>query len=169
MDAAARGEQLRQAVKQALKPRADVDEDERGVGGDESVSEALSKEVFSTYTCRTITHPASHPHPGDIAEATSLRYFDQEVPKPKFIYAAQPRLGLQFGRAGQAARDTRWPAQAHVFCVLKPMSVYVQSVIACFVLVREAREAQTIGRGRAVLCLSASIPYARCLHRLERA
>ena len=37
------------------------------------VLQALSKDVFSTYVCRTIKHPESRPHPGDIAEATSLR------------------------------------------------------------------------------------------------
>ena len=37
------------------------------------VLQALSKDVFTTYVCRTIKHPESRPHPGDIAEATSLR------------------------------------------------------------------------------------------------
>ncbi|KAK9833324.1 hypothetical protein WJX81_006479 [Elliptochloris bilobata] len=47
-----------------------VDDEERGL--DDSVPEALSKDVFSTYVCRTIKQPQSRPHPGDIAEATSL-------------------------------------------------------------------------------------------------
>ena len=49
-----------------------VAQDERGVGGDESFSESLSKDVFSTYKCRSIQHGIEHP--GDIAEASGLRY-----------------------------------------------------------------------------------------------
>jgi hypothetical protein len=49
-----------------------VAQDERGVGGDESFSESLSKDVFSTYKCRSIKHGIEHP--GDIAEASGLRY-----------------------------------------------------------------------------------------------
>lgn len=40
-----------EALKAVFKPEPQ-NEDESGVGGDESVSEALSKEVFSTYVCR---------------------------------------------------------------------------------------------------------------------
>lgn len=48
-----------------------VAQDERGVGGDESFSESLSKDVFSTYKCRSIQRGIEHP--GDIAEASGLR------------------------------------------------------------------------------------------------
>ncbi len=46
-------------------------DDVTGVGGDESVSEALSKNVFSSYVCTSVKNGV--PHPGDIAEPTSLR------------------------------------------------------------------------------------------------
>jgi hypothetical protein len=46
-------------------------DDVTGVGGDESVSEALSKNVFSSYVCTSVRNGV--PHPGDIAEPTSLR------------------------------------------------------------------------------------------------
>lgn len=38
-------------------------DDERGVGGDESVSEALSKNIFSSYTtsCTAIDRGIAHP------------------------------------------------------------------------------------------------------------
>jgi hypothetical protein len=47
-------------------------QDERGVGGDESFSESLSKDVFATYQCRSVRRGIEHP--GDIAEASGLRY-----------------------------------------------------------------------------------------------
>jgi hypothetical protein len=62
-----------------------VAQDERGVGGDESFSESLSKDVFSTYKCRSIKHGIEHP--GDIAEASGLRY---EPLSPSKVHA----LGL---------------------------------------------------------------------------
>ena len=93
------GNQALQALKEVLKQPAQ-NEDERGVGGDESVSEALSKEVFAEYECRSLPCPCKPssprqlhaqrscaeiqilfpnrtidrgvPHPGDIAEAASL-------------------------------------------------------------------------------------------------
>lgn len=40
-----------EALKAVYKPRTDK-EDESGVGGDESVSEALSKDIFTVYQCR---------------------------------------------------------------------------------------------------------------------
>ena len=46
-------------------------DDVTGVGGDESVSEALSQNVFSSYVCTSVQKGV--PHPGDIAEPTSLR------------------------------------------------------------------------------------------------
>lgn len=49
-----------EALKAVYKAKPE-NEDESGVGGDESVSEALSKEVFSNYVCRqgsTFTPPA---------------------------------------------------------------------------------------------------------------
>ena len=46
-------------------------DDVTGVGGDETVSEALSKNVFSSYVCTSVSRGV--PHPGDIAEPTSLR------------------------------------------------------------------------------------------------
>jgi hypothetical protein len=89
-----------EALKEVLKQPAQ-NEDERGVGGDESVSEALSKEIFAQYVCRRVLLPRHMqlpchrpccllyavyhipvflsrtidrgvPHPGDIAEAASL-------------------------------------------------------------------------------------------------
>jgi hypothetical protein len=42
-----------------------------GVGRDESVSEAFSKNVFSTFVCTSVKNGV--PHPGDNAEPTSLR------------------------------------------------------------------------------------------------
>ena len=74
MAADSRGKAIKDAIRKLRRADAPaVDDEERGVGGDESVSEALSKQVFSAYVCRTIKHPQSRPHPGDIAEATSLR------------------------------------------------------------------------------------------------
>ncbi len=46
-------------------------EDNRGVGGDESVSELLSRDIFSEYRSRSISRGCTHP--GAIAEAASLR------------------------------------------------------------------------------------------------
>lgn len=58
---------------QNLKAKAPHEADDvTGVGGDESVSEALSKNVFSSYVCTSVRNGV--PHPGDIAEPTSLRY-----------------------------------------------------------------------------------------------
>ena len=58
---------------QNLKAKAPHEADDvTGVGGDESVSEALSKNVFSSYVCTSVKNGV--PHPGDIAEPTSLRY-----------------------------------------------------------------------------------------------
>ncbi len=57
---------------QNLKAKAPHEADDvTGVGGDESVSEALSKNVFSSYVCTSVR--TGVPHPGDIAEPTSLR------------------------------------------------------------------------------------------------
>lgn len=56
-----------QAPTQAPPP---PNEDERGVGGDETFSESLSKDVFATYKCRSIQRGIEHP--GDIAEASGL-------------------------------------------------------------------------------------------------
>jgi hypothetical protein len=44
-------------------------------GEDESVSEQVSREVFTTYECRSINRGIVHP--GDIAEPSSLRYARQ--------------------------------------------------------------------------------------------
>lgn len=58
---------------QNLKAKAPHEADDvTGVGGDETVSEALSKNVFSSYVCTSVSRGV--PHPGDIAEPTSLRY-----------------------------------------------------------------------------------------------
>ncbi|KAK9814268.1 hypothetical protein WJX72_003136 [[Myrmecia] bisecta] len=76
MDAAAALESLKSLYKSQ-----ETSEDDRGVGGDESVSEALSKEVFSTYQCRSIGDRGV-PHPGSIAEATSL----SAIPLPVSTY-----------------------------------------------------------------------------------
>ena len=49
--------------------------DEQDVGGDESVSEALSKQVFSQYRASSKAIDRGVPHPGEAAvEATSLRW-----------------------------------------------------------------------------------------------
>lgn len=47
-----------EALKAVYKAKPE-NEDESGVGGDESVSEALSKEVFSNYVCRQGSTPTS--------------------------------------------------------------------------------------------------------------
>ena len=60
-------QQQEQQQQQQQLPR---DAGDQG-GGDESVSEALSKDVFSTYVCRSLQRGV--PHPGDIAEASGLR------------------------------------------------------------------------------------------------
>lgn len=57
-----------QQLQQQQQPRSAGDQ----AGEDESVSEALSKDVFSTYVCRSLQRGI--PHPGDIAEASGLRY-----------------------------------------------------------------------------------------------
>lgn len=58
---------------QNLKAKAPHEADDvTGVGGDETVSEALSKNVFSSYVCTSVSRGI--PHPGDIAEPTSLRF-----------------------------------------------------------------------------------------------
>lgn len=64
-------ENLKDKQAQTLKEQ----EDTSGVGGDETVSEALSKMVFSSYVCRSVAR--GKPHPGDIAEPTSLRLVQQ--------------------------------------------------------------------------------------------
>lgn len=57
---------------QNLKAKVPHEADDlTGVGGDETVSEALSKNVFSSYVCTSVNRGV--PHPGDIAEPTSLR------------------------------------------------------------------------------------------------
>ena len=64
--------QAKPAALQNLKAKAPHEADDvTGVGGDETVSEALSKNVFSSYICTSINRGV--PHPGDIAEPTSLR------------------------------------------------------------------------------------------------
>eukprot|EP00208_Stichococcus_sp_RCC1054_P000099 CAMPEP_0206143488 /NCGR_PEP_ID=MMETSP1473-20131121/20743_1 /ASSEMBLY_ACC=CAM_ASM_001109 /TAXON_ID=1461547 /ORGANISM="Stichococcus sp, Strain RCC1054" /LENGTH=921 /DNA_ID=CAMNT_0053538919 /DNA_START=201 /DNA_END=2963 /DNA_ORIENTATION=+ len=55
-----------QQLQQQQQPRSAGDQ----AGEDESVSEALSKDVFSTYVCRSLQRGI--PHPGDIAEASGL-------------------------------------------------------------------------------------------------
>ncbi|KAK9798140.1 hypothetical protein WJX73_007295 [Symbiochloris irregularis] len=61
-----------ETLKKTLAVPQSNPEDERGVGGDESVSEAVSKNVFASYkpSCSAIDRGIIHP--GDIAEATSL-------------------------------------------------------------------------------------------------
>lgn len=48
-DVRAKALEALKAVYAQPKPQQ---EEERGVGGDETVSEALSKEIFSQYVCR---------------------------------------------------------------------------------------------------------------------
>ena len=62
----------------ALKALQDVPatEDDRTVGGDESVSEALSKQVFTSFKSSSRAIDRGLPHPGETAvEATSLGAF----------------------------------------------------------------------------------------------
>ena len=42
-------------------------------GAEESVSEAVSTEVFRSYVCSSIPEDRGRDHPGEIAEAGSLR------------------------------------------------------------------------------------------------
>ena len=65
----------RQAALQNLATgQAATGDDDRTVGGDETVSEALSKEVFSQYKASSQAIDRGIPHPGEAAvEATSLR------------------------------------------------------------------------------------------------
>jgi hypothetical protein len=56
------------------KATASADAMAAAAGGEElheSVSESVSKEVFSSYVCRSIDR--GREHPGDISEAASLR------------------------------------------------------------------------------------------------
>jgi hypothetical protein len=62
---------VQQSVQSAQSKVQDAPLRQDVEGGDESVSEALSKDVFSTYTCRSLN--CGIPHPGDIAEASGLR------------------------------------------------------------------------------------------------
>ena len=62
------------ALKKVDAAKAETaNEDNRGVGGDESVSELLSRDIFSDYRSRSVSRGCTHP--GAIAEAASLRYF----------------------------------------------------------------------------------------------
>ena len=72
---------------QNLKAKAPHEADDvTGVGGDETVSEALSKNVFSSYVCTSVDRGV--PHPGDIAEPTSLR--ESPSAQYKFVIAMPP-------------------------------------------------------------------------------
>ena len=90
--------QAKQAALQNLKAKAPHEADDvTGVGGDETVSEALSKNVFSSYVCTSIQKGV--PHPGDIAEPTSLRSpscqpSNQQIPACTTALT-QPALCLQ--------------------------------------------------------------------------
>ena len=52
-----------ETLKKTLGAQEGAADDERGVGGDESVSEALSKDIFSNYrtTCTAIDRGIPHP------------------------------------------------------------------------------------------------------------
>ena len=63
--------QAQQAQQQQQQPQQQRQDAADQGGGDESVSEALSKDVFSTYVCRSLQRGIQHP--GDIAEASGLR------------------------------------------------------------------------------------------------
>ncbi|KAK9855114.1 hypothetical protein WJX84_007868 [Apatococcus fuscideae] len=59
------------ALKKVDAAKAETaNEDNRGVGGDESVSELLSRDIFSDYRSRSVSRGCTHP--GAIAEAASL-------------------------------------------------------------------------------------------------
>ena len=59
------------ALKRVDAQSESANEDNRGVGGDESVSELLSRDIFSDYRSRSVSRGRTHP--GAIAEAASLR------------------------------------------------------------------------------------------------
>ena len=59
------------ALKKVDAKSESANEDNRGVGGDESVSELLSRDIFSEYRSRSVSRGRTHP--GAIAEAASLR------------------------------------------------------------------------------------------------
>ena len=78
---------------QNLKAKAPHEADDvTGVGGDESVSEALSKNVFSSYVCTSVRNGV--PHPGDIAEPTSLRFSMSFAQAPDAAPVAWSEQGL---------------------------------------------------------------------------
>ena len=65
------------ALKKVDAKSETANEDNRGVGGDESVSELLSRDIFSEYRSRSISRGCTHP--GAIAEAASLRCLSYEA------------------------------------------------------------------------------------------
>lgn len=73
------------ALKKVDAKSESANEDNRGVGGDESVSELLSRDIFSEYRSRSVSRGRTHP--GSIAEAASLRYLQTDYLPPAYIAA----------------------------------------------------------------------------------
>ncbi|GFR47433.1 hypothetical protein Agub_g9153, partial [Astrephomene gubernaculifera] len=67
--------------------------------GDEGLAESATKQVFSSYVCRTITDRGL-PHPGDVAEASSLA----AVPLPPTSYPLWDSLPSELVRSGKLSR-----------------------------------------------------------------
>ena len=63
-----------ETLKKTLAGPETSADDERGVGGDESVSEALSKAVFSSYTpsCTAVNRGIPHPGQSSLSPCCSL-------------------------------------------------------------------------------------------------
>lgn len=72
-------------------------------GGDEfveTVAEELSREVFATYTCRSSAAGHGQPHPGDIAEPSSLA----AIPLPPTDYPLWDSLGGAVAAQGKLSQ-----------------------------------------------------------------
>lgn len=87
----ARQQVLLQQQRDAARQRAENAE----IGGEESAPEALSKEVFTPYHCRSLDRGL--PHCGDIAEAASLAAID--LPAATYpLWDALPRELIESGQ-----------------------------------------------------------------------
>jgi len=61
-------------------------------GAEESVSEAVSTEVFRSYVCSSIPEGRGRDHPGEIAEAGSLRWAPFSCSSPTTPSERDPTL-----------------------------------------------------------------------------
>lgn len=66
----------------------------------ETVAEQLSREVFATYTCRSSAAGHGQPHPGDIAEPSSLA----AIPLPPTDYPLWDSLGGAVAAQGKLSQ-----------------------------------------------------------------